>query len=310
MSEQRRPVVVVGSINMDLVSRVPAIPRAGQTILGTGFMTHPGGKGANQAVGVARLGYPVKMIGMLGKDAFGKQLRDHLDADGVDTTEIGTSAEATGNATILVEDSGQNCIVVTPGANASLTSEILRRKADVLRGAGLVLAQLEIPLDTVLCLVEMCRSMNVPLILDPAPAVSLPAEILSGVTWFTPNETEAEFYANGIADEPSLLNKLFGMGIQRLILKRGAHGCVVIGEDRVPRRVPSPAVHAVDTTAAGDAFNAAFAVALMQGNDPVKSAQFATAAAAISVTRAGAQPSLPTTHEVSEAMLASSGVPS
>ena len=274
---------------MDLVSRVPFIPRAGQTILGSGFQTHPGGKGANQAVAVARLGHPVAMIGMLGPDAFGRQLLEQLKKEGVDTEHIGEAAEATGTATILVDDEGQNCIIVTPGANAMLTPEIVLQKKDLLASAGVVLAQLEVPIETVLCLAEVCASLKVPLILDPAPATKLPAALIEAVTWFTPNETEAEFYAGGATSDADVIQSLHDLGVQRLILKRGADGCLLIGEDGVPHRVAAPRVRAVDTTAAGDAFNAAFAVALMQGQDPVQSAAYATAAAAISVTRAGAR---------------------
>jgi ribokinase len=302
MHDEPRPIVVVGSINMDLVSRVPSIPRGGQTIFGTDFQTHPGGKGANQAVGIARLAHPVKMIGMLGRDAFGKQLRDQLDREGVDTSGIGDSDTSTGTATILVDDAGQNCIVVTPGANLELTPDVLRENISVLRSAGIVLAQLEIPVETVLCLAELCESMHIPLILDPAPAIDLRPEILHRVSWFTPNETEAEFYAGASPSDADLTDTLLATGIRGLILKRGAQGCIVVGEDRVQHRILAPVVRAIDTTAAGDAFNAAFAVFLIRGHDPVASANFASLAAAISVTRAGAQPSLATAQEVTAAI--------
>jgi ribokinase len=190
-----------------------------------------------------------------------------------------------------------------------LTPAILRDKAEVLRSAGLVLAQLEIPLETVLCLAEMCQAMRVPLILDPAPAVKLPPEILQGTTWFTPNETEAEYYAGQTVSEVSTLEKLKSLGVRGLILKRGAEGCLLVEENGSTHRIAAPKVHAVDTTAAGDAFNAAFAVALMKKNSPAQSVEFATIAAAISVTRAGAQPSLATAEEVSAALGASNTAP-
>ena len=302
MQHELRPIVVVGSINMDLVSRVSAIPRVGQTIFGKDFQTHAGGKGANQAVGVARLGYPVKMIGMVGRDAFGKELREHLDWEGVDTQGVGESDEATGTATILVDDEGQNCIVVTPGANGSLTPHILREKSDTLLSAGVVLAQLEIPIETVVCLAEMCQAMRVPLILDPAPAIELPLEVVQGTTWFTPNETEAEFYTGQAASEVETLQRLRVLGVRGIILKRGAEGCLLVEEGGAMHRIEAPAVHVVDTTAAGDAFNAAFAVALMQGRSAARGAAFAVTAAAISVTRAGAQTSLATAEEVTRAL--------
>jgi ribokinase len=306
MQEGQRPVVVVGSINMDLVSRVPQIPRAGETVIGNDFKMYPGGKGANQAVGVARLGYPVMMIGMLGADAFGRQLRTHMQAEGVDMSHVGEVDCASGLATILVDDGGENCIVVTNGANFELTPEVLLSKREVLRGAGLVLAQLEIPMETVECLATLCREFEVPLMLDPAPARTLPQGLMGGTRWITPNETEAQFYvreANGVGvPEEMVLAKLSGMGARGIVLKQGAQGVVLVDGDRVAHRINSPMVRAVDTTAAGDAFNAAFAVGLMQGYDPVKSARFAATAASISVTRAGAQPSMASKQEVSAAL--------
>lgn len=298
MQEGQRPIVVVGSINMDLVSRVPHLPRAGETVIGHEFQMYPGGKGANQAVGVARLGYPVKMIGMLGTDAFGHQLREQMQSEGVDTSDVGQANSASGLASIWVDDAGENYIVITNGANFELTPDILLSKTEVLRSAGVVLAQLEIPMDTVKCLTELCASSGVPLILDPAPATTLPEGLLRNITWLTPNETEAQFYADGAGSEEVMIAKLFGMGARGLVLKRGAQGAVVVGEDRVAHRVSTPVVRAVDTTAAGDAFNAAFAVGLMWGYGPAESARFAATAASISVTRAGAQPSMATQEEV------------
>lgn len=299
MQEGQRPIVVVGSINMDLVSRVPHIPRAGETVTGHDFKMYPGGKGANQAVGVARLGYAVKMIGMLGTDAFGRALREHMQSEGVDTSDVVQTESASGLASILVDDAGENCIVVTNGANFNLTPDILLSKREVLCAAGVVLAQLEIPMETMECLAELCVSYDVPLILDPAPARALPEGLLRRTTWLTPNETEVQFYAEGARSEEAVLSKLFGMGVQGIVLKQGAQGAVLVGEDRVVHRVASPVVRAVDTTAAGDAFNAAFAVGLMLKYDPAESARYAATAASISVTRAGAQPSMATKEEVS-----------
>ncbi|WP_183790096.1 ribokinase [Tunturiibacter gelidoferens] len=298
MHNDLRPIVVVGSINMDLVSSVPRIPRAGETIFGHDFQTHAGGKGANQAVGVARLEYPVKMLGMVGRDAFGDQLRLQLKREGVDITEVSEVNAATGTATILVDDAGENSIVVSPGANLHLTPDVLRSRKEIFRHAGVVLAQLEIPLETVQCLAEICSELKLPLILDPAPAQALPNGELRGVTWLTPNETEAQFYTNGASSEEGVMAMLLQLGAKGIILKRGALGAVLFGEDRSLHRIPAPKVQAVDTTAAGDAFNAAFAVGLMNGDTPVESARFATVAAALSVTRSGAQPSLATKREV------------
>lgn len=302
MQNDLRPIVVIGSINMDLVTNVVTIPRAGETVLGSNFQTHAGGKGANQAVGVARLEYPVKMIGMLGSDAFGKEMREHLKREGVDTTHIGESKSATGIAIIQVDSAGQNSIAVASGANYDLTPDVLRSKEEVIRTAGVVLAQLEIPIETVVCLAEICTRFNLPLILDPAPAHELPERVLSAVTWFTPNETEAQFYAKRTTSDEALIAKLLKTGIHGVILKRGENGCVLAESDGLAHSVPAPVVKAVDSTAAGDAFNAAFAVALMQGYEPLESVKYATAAASISVTRAGAQPSLATKAEVDAAL--------
>jgi ribokinase len=298
MLSDHRPIVVVGSINMDLVSKVPRIPGAGETIFGRDFQTHPGGKGANQAVAVARLQYPVKMIGVLGTDPFGLQLREHLTREGVDTSNIADWQGATGTASILVDDAGENTIVVAPGANEHLTVEMIHKNIDVIRTSAAVLTQLEIPIETVLCLAEICHAHSVPLILDPAPAQALPPNLLRCVTWITPNETEARFYAAAAESDSEILQKLFLTGVHGVVLKRGALGSVLAESNHAPIYLEAPKVKAVDTTAAGDAFNGAFAVALMQGLSLKESGRFASAAAAISVTRPGAQPSLADRSEV------------
>jgi ribokinase len=301
-----KPVVVVGSINIDLVANAPRIPLAGQTLLGQNFAVHPGGKGANQAVAVARLGYPVRMIGRLGDDGFGAQLREHLTSSGVDLAGVKTSPGSSGVAVIVVAETGENCIVVVPGANALLTPQDLDESIEMIRSAAVVLTQLETPLETVLHLAALCQREGVPLILDPAPAQALPQELLSKVTWFTPNETEAAFYvgstaANGDEDDlAATAQKLFDQGIQGVVLKLGSRGAYLTTADGQAHRLPSFPVQAVDTTAAGDCFNGAFATGLALHKTPAESAQFATAAAALSVTRFGAQPSLPSQAEVSD----------
>ena len=299
MSAQRS-IVVVGSINIDLVARAPRIPAPGETLLGEDFATHPGGKGANQAVAVAKLGYPVQLIGRLGDDGFGTQLRDHLTRSGVDIAAVRTSPGSSGVAVIVVADTGENSIVVIPGANALLTPQDLDASIDILRSASAVLTQLETPLETILHLAELCLREGVPLILDPAPAQALPKELLSSVTWFTPNETEAAFYSGSSdnADPAVTANDLLNIGLTNLVLKLGSRGAYLATPDGQGHRIPSFPVHAVDTTAAGDCFNGAFATGLALGMPPPESARFAAAAAAISVTRPGAQPSMPTRAEV------------
>lgn len=301
MSEAK-PIVVIGSLNIDLVARAARIPAPGETLLGADFATHPGGKGANQAVAVARLGLPVQMIGRVGEDGFGAQLREHLMLSGVDIAAVRTSPGASGVALIVVADTGENSIVVVPGANALLTPQDLDESIETLRSASVVLTQLETPIETILHLAELCQREGVPLILDPAPAQALPQELLSKVTWFTPNETEAAFFTGSAdnADPVATANDFMEMGLTNIVLKLGSRGAYLATADGRQHRIPSFPVAAVDTTAAGDCFNGAFATGLALGMAPPESAQFATAAAAISVTRFGAQPSMPDRAEVQQ----------
>lgn len=302
-----KSIVIVGSINMDLVSHAHHLPRPGETIVGTSFHLHSGGKGANQAVAVAKLGHPCILLGKVGSDAFGQQLLETLRGYGVDTQHIEVSDGPSGTATIVVDDSGENCIVVNSGANLEVTPRYLQDKMTILRGAAMVLAQLEIPLPTVEWLARVCHESGIPLILDPAPAKLLRESVLSRVAWFTPNETEAKFYAQHSSTEDGVVSQLRAYGVGNLILKRGAEGAVLAEVGGPQHWVEAFPVSSVDSTAAGDAFNGAFAVAMAQGYTPLESAQFAAAGAAISVTRGGAQPSLPSRDEVLE-FLQSRGV--
>ncbi len=306
----RKPIVVVGSINTDLVAVATRLPSAGETVIGTDFQIHPGGKGANQAVAISRLGYPVRLIGRIGSDTFGAQLRTHLESSGVDIAGVATSEGNSGIATIVVSQQGENSIVVTPGANSKVAPHDLDTNIEIIRQAGIVLAQLEIPIETVEYLSLICSRANVSLILDPAPATELPSEVFKRAAWFTPNQVEAAFYSKskyasdiGIESVQELAKQILSKGNSDVILKMGAHGAYLARQNGEECFVPAPRVQAVDTTAAGDVFNGAFAVGLMLGKDPRESAQFATAAAAISVTRAGAQPSMPDASEV-ESLLA------
>ena len=303
----QNPIVVVGSINLDLVAVASKIPSIGETVVGTDFQTHPGGKGANQAVAIARLGYPVQMIGKLGNDAFGTELRKHLQSAGVDIHAVGTQEGPSGAALIVVSSQGDNSIVVVPAANAAVTPQYLDDNIELIRQAGMVLTQLEIPLETVEHLAVLCERENVPLVLDPAPAMELPSSVLRAVEWFTPNETEAAFYSGAStqssptsADERA--RALLTTGCKGVVFKMGPDG-VYVSSSHGQNLVPAFSVRAVDTTAAGDAFNGAFAVGLMKGLSPNESATFATAVAAISVTRKGAQPSMPTLEEAKQFMI-------
>ena len=306
MSLTRKPIVVVGSINSDLVARTARLPSPGETVTGIDFQTHPGGKGANQAVAIARLDYPVELIGRLGNDSFGQQLREHLEHADVGLSGVMASEGPSGVALIVVSEKGENCIVVTPGANALLTPGDLDDKIEIIRSAAMVLAQLEVPLETVQHLATICYREDTPLMLDPAPACALPAELLGRITWFTPNETEAGFFAGASVDcssDPlSVAKALLASGPRNVVLKMGARGACVATADGARSTIKPFPVVALDTTAAGDCFNGAFAVALAMGSDPVASARYAAAAAAISVTRAGAQTAMPLASEV-EALL-------
>jgi len=294
---------------MDLVTRAERIPLAGETVAGTSFQTHPGGKGANQAVAAARLSHTVRMIGRVGSDPLGAELLASLRSAGVDTRGVKEIAGSSGVAVILVSPQGQNCIVVTPGANAFLMPEDLDEHLDQIRAAGAVLTQLEIPIETVVRLAELCHQEGVPLILDPAPARTLPPELVRLATWFTPNETEAAFYANRgggteASDDPlQTIRSLQALGAQNILLKRGERGFLIATTDGRVEAGEAFRVEAVDTTAAGDAFNGAFAVALCGGKSPLESARFASAAAALSVTRHGAQPSMATLDEVNKLLM-------
>lgn len=306
-----KKIVVAGSINMDLVASVERMPAKGETIPGTNFATHPGGKGANQAVAAARLGAPVTMIGRLGSDLFATQLRHQLEADHIDTSCITALDLPSGCAVILVDRQGANSIVVIPGANGALFAEDLTQYEEVLRHASIVLAQLEVPLETVTRLAELTHAMNIPFVLDPAPAQPLPASLLRNVTWLTPNESEARSILRDIGHDgdsaltlhtaPAAAEKLLATGVRNVILKMGGQGAYIAGQDSLSAFIPPFSVNAVDTTAAGDAFNGGFAYALTQAKmTPHEAVRFASAVAAVSVTRAGAQLSMPTLEEVNK----------
>ncbi len=299
-----KPVVVVGSINMDLVARCSTIPLPGQTLIGSEFTTTPGGKGANQAVAVARLGYPVEMIGALGQDSFGDTLLHQLKDKGVNTDGIMRVPGPSGVALISVAQDGSNSIVVVPGANKSVTPEVVDKQADRIRNAGMVLCQLELLNETVLRVSQIAHDAGVPFILDPAPASDIPKEIWKNVTWVTPNETEATFYLVGDEPEPDDAARQFlSKGVSGVLLKRGSEGSYIAQTGGTATWVPPFHVNAVDTVGAGDAYNGGFAVSILEGHDPATAARFASAAAAISVTKPGAQDAMPTRAEV-EALLA------
>lgn len=297
-------IVVVGSINLDLVAATQRIPIAGETVAGLTFQTFPGGKGANQAVAAARLGGSVSMVGKLGADAFGVQLRDSLEESNVNTEAVEVVPGSSGVALITTDAKGQNAITVVAGANAQLSPADLDANIGLILGAGILLTQLEIPFETVECLAAIALQERVPLVLDPAPARPLPPSVLKCIDWLTPNETETCILTGRrpgqLSDESieDAATALLDRGSRNVILKLGDRGCYLALSDGTRQMLPAYSVKAVDTTAAGDAFNGALAVALLNGQSPIESALWASAVAAISVTRPGAQASMPTALEV------------
>jgi ribokinase len=297
-------IVVVGSINLDLVCATQRIPVAGETVAGVSFQTFPGGKGANQAVAAARLGASVSLVGKLGSDVFGLQLRESLEESNVNTDAIEVVPGPSGVALVSTDQRGENAITVVAGANAHLSPADLDAHIGLIRSAGIVLTQLEIPLETVEYLAAISMRELIPLVLDPAPAHPLPRSLLRCIDWLIPNESEACFLLGRSPEELSEemlkdgANALLALGCRNVILKLGKRGCYVALLDGTRELLPAYAVQAVDTTAAGDAFNGAFAVGMLNGQDPLSSASWASAVAAISVTRPGAQPSMPTLFEV------------
>ena len=297
-------IFVLGSLNMDLVVRVDRLPRAGETLTGSDLAFFCGGKGANQACAAAKLGGAVTMVGQVGNDAFAATLRQGLERAGVDATGVGAAERSSGSALIAVSAEGENLIIVSPGANASLDPATALARLQSLGPGDLLLCQLETPLETVAAALAHARARGATTILDPAPARPLPAEILRHVDILTPNQTEAATLCGtpdlAIDDYPAaerVAATLLALGPSTVILKLGSLGCFVANrEGRTP--VPGFEVAVVDTTAAGDTFNGALAVALAEGRDVFAAARFANAAAALSVTRPGAQSSLPDRVEV------------
>ena len=307
MNNIRKPIVVVGSVTMDMVTLTPRIPRTGETVIGTGFGTTPGGKGANQAVAAARLGYPVHMVGNVGEDLYGPALLENLSSAGVALEAMETVAGPSGLAPIFLSESGENAIVVVPGANGKVDSAFVDRHADLIRSAGLVLCQLEIPMATISHVLALCAEAGVAVMLDPAPAANLPDAIWGQVAWFTPNETEAAFYLESTDPPEEAAQQLLARGLKGVVLKRGGEGSYVAVAGGKAGWVPAFKADVIDTVGAGDCFNGAFAVGLLEGpgmlladKDPWAAARFASAAAAISVSRRGAQASMPSRAEVEE----------
>ena len=295
-------ILVVGSSNTDMIVRVPRIPRPGETVLGSGFSLAGGGKGANQAGAAARAGGRVTLVARIGDDVFGERALAGFAADGIDTRFVlRTPGAASGIALIDVDDRGENSISVASGANALLSAADVGAAAGALAAADLVLLQLESPIETVEAAVRWAGENGVPVILNPAPARPLEDRLLARVSVLTPNETEAELLSGlAVRDEGGVraaAARLRARGPRTVVVTLGERGVYALAPE-FEGLLPAFRVEAVDTTAAGDVFNGALAVALAEGRPLAESLRFAQAAAAVSVTRAGAQPSAPTRAEI------------
>jgi ribokinase len=288
-------IIVVGSVNADLVSFTPRFPRIGETVSGKSFAMYQGGKGANQAVGISKLGEAVRFFGAVGDDTFGDFLLKNLENAGVDTSFVKKIGGKSGVASIWVDEKGENSIVLTAGANTYLDDEMVRSTKNLFENATYLLLQLETPLSGVIQACEMAKENGVKVILDPAPAMELPDELLGKVDYITPNEVEISLISKGdnLTDRVRWLEEKG----PKVIVKAGSKG-VYVSKYEALEKLDAFSVKAVDTTGAGDCFNAAFAVSLSKGMNIDKACEFAMAASAISVTRKGAAASFPTREEV------------
>jgi ribokinase len=295
-------IAVVGSSNTDMIIKVDRLPAPGETVIGGEFSTAAGGKGANQAVAAARAGAEVSFIGRVGDDMFGEQALEGFAEDGIDVSHVLRDATApSGVALIFVDEGGENSIAVASGANAKLTAADIAVAGDAIASADVLVMQLETPLETVQAAAAMATENGVRVILNPAPAQPLSDEILCNVSILTPNESEAELLT-GIqveddAGAAAAARALAARGVGTVILTLGSRGAFVFESDR-GELVPGFEVRAVDTTAAGDVFNGSLAVGLAEGKPLAEAVRFANAAAALSVTKLGAQPSAPTLSEI------------
>ncbi len=300
-------IVVVGSFNADLVSYVGRMPRPGETVHGDSFMTGAGGKGSNQAVAAARLGADVTFIGRLGKDVFANLAYEIWDAEGINSDYVVQDEEtATGVAPIFVDSAGENMIVVVLGANSRVQSSDIDAAKERIAAADVLVLQLEINTDMVTYALQVAKEVGITTILNPAPAAPIPRETIQLADYLTPNETELESLSGGpVSDVVAAARSLMTREEQTVVVTMGAQGAQVVSRDQTDL-LPTFKVDVVDTTGAGDAFNAALAVGLAEGKSLMDAARFANATAALCVTKAGAAGSAPYRAEV-DALLAASG---
>lgn len=300
----RNAILVIGSANMDLVVSTERFPQPGETVFGKKFGMYPGGKGANQAVAAAKLGGNVYFLGKMGKDTFREKLCASMQKDGVNLDHLLIDSEAsTGMALITLNGGGQNEIIVVSGSNMSLSPADIESKRPIFAAARFVLLQLEIPLETVTQAARLAKEQGAIVILNPAPACELPPALLRLIDYLTPNETEAELLIQqGVHDQNSAqaaATKLLAHGVKNVVLTMGDKGALLVNREKV-ELFPAKQVQAVDTTAAGDAFNGALAFALANGKMVDEAIRFANTVAAYSVTKMGAQSSMPTLEQVSQ----------
>ena len=297
---EKNRILVIGSSNTDMTVRSATLPKPGETVLGGDFRMGPGGKGANQAVAARLLGGEVTFVCKLGRDMFGEGASKHYESCGLDTSKILWSDKPSGVALITVDSKAENSIVVASGANADMTVTDIDSVADIIKSSGILLLQLEIPMDTVVHAAEIAYNAGVQVVLNPAPAAVLPAELLKCVSILIPNETEASAISgidiNNFETAAAAAERLRGMGVREVIITMGSRGSVVCDGDCT--FVPAVKVNAVDTTAAGDTFCGGVCVALSEGKDLLEAVKFATAASSIAVQRPGAQDSIPNRCEV------------
>ncbi|MCW3086884.1 MAG: rbsK [Sediminibacterium sp.] len=297
-----KKIIVVGSTNMDMVVKTTYIPEPGETVLGGTFFMNAGGKGANQAVACARLGGEVIFVSKMGNDVFGKQAFRLYDEEGIDTSFIVSDEELpSGVALITVDDNGQNSIVVAPGANAALGAAEVESALRNISDKHIVLLQLEIPLETVHFVVQQAATKGAWVILNPAPAASLSPDLLQYIDLITPNETEASILSGikviNLETAKLAARKIRNLGVKNVVVTMGELGALLLEDDEF-HKVETPTVQPIDTTAAGDVFNGALAVALSEGKKLVDAVGFACIAASISVTKMGAQSSIPYRNEL------------
>lgn len=300
-------VCVLGSANLDLVVVVEEAPARGETVTGQEFLQVPGGKGANQAVAAARAGAAVAMIGAVGRDPFGAQVRAVLEEAGVDTRALAAVDEPTGTAHVVVEHSGANSIVVVPGANGTLTSLTAAHRQQI-AGSDLLLLQLELPLGVVLEAAEWARRSGTRVVLTPAPVAELPDELLVAVDLLVPNEHEAA-RLTGESDVEGAARVLLGRGVGSVVVTLGEQGCLALDQHGTATRVSAPSVEAVDTTGAGDTFVGCLAAALVESRPLADALPWATMAASLSVRTSGASSSMPSRTQI-DAACAAAGEPS